>query len=88
MAFVSPLLSTIGLVCDILGAWFVAWELVAQFRGEEFESYSLIAEIKITATKSKSWLDWEMKRRTKMWCGLVLLTIGFILQMVAVWLPE
>lgn len=74
----AKVFNSAGLIFDIAGAWFVAWEVVNQYRG-----------IKVnvgwgaTGEDSEEYKQWEKKKLTKMSLGLGFLTIGFMLQIVS-----
>jgi hypothetical protein len=76
----GKVLSTIGLVFDILGAWLVAWEVVRQFSGIRIET--VWAKL---GDETPEYRDYEKSKFKMMWWGLGLLTIGFILQIAGIW---
>jgi len=45
----NPLITTIGLIFDLIGAWLVAWEIVQQYKGEKFAPVD-IANLNIDST--------------------------------------
>jgi hypothetical protein len=80
-------ITTIGLLLDICGAFLVASEVVRKFDGEQFKGTPSIDELGDPPKKSTEFMRWELSKFNNMKIGLFLLTIGFILQGVATWLP-
>lgn len=80
----SKIIGSIGLVFDIVGAIFVAYEVVNVYRGS------------ITGTINGTWnglgeptteyKEFESKKHKHMKIGLAFLIIGFILQIIALWI--
>lgn len=87
-------LNTIGLICDIFGAWFVAWEVVKQFQSKRYD----VSEISFVpenmgpgkqdqrVTETQDYQGWERRKYRRMKLGLGLLTVGFLLQILATWM--
>ena len=80
-------INSIGLFSDIIGAFFVSWEVVKQFRGNRFAeadigkapisgNYNLVHE-------SPEFQSFEKRKYTKMKTGLVFLVFGFSLQIIS-----
>ena len=76
-----------GLLCDIMGAFFVSSEVVKQFKGNKFNKtdignapisgdYDLVHE-------SPEFQSFEKCKYTKMKIGLVFLVTGFSLQILS-----
>jgi len=76
-----------GLICDIIGAFFVSSEVVRQFKGNKFDKadignapisgdYDLVHE-------SPEYQSFEKSKYTKMKIGLVFLVLGFSLQILS-----
>ncbi|MBW2621510.1 MAG: hypothetical protein JRD68_01270 [Deltaproteobacteria bacterium] len=80
---ISQIIGTIGLSCDIFGALLVAIEVFRIYRGE------------LTGTIEKTWQDlgkptfpflkFEKQNRRVMATGVGFLVVGFLLQIVALW---
>jgi len=81
------IINSIGLVCDIIGAVFVSFEVVNQFKGNKFNKtdignapisgdYDLVHE-------SPEYQSSEKSKYTKMKIGLVFLVFGFSLQILS-----
>jgi hypothetical protein len=58
----ARLLSTVGLIADIWGAWLVAWEVVRQFQGARFLPVKLRYGNPVEAQMSPEYEEYE---RTK-----------------------
>lgn len=74
----AKVVNSAGLLFDIAGAWFVAWEVVNQFRGNKTElTWDELGE------ETPEYKQWEKGKLTIMSLGLGCLTIGFILQIIS-----
>ncbi len=80
------LLNTIGLVFDIAGVWFLAYEVIKKFASSEFER-SLLPASKVLSPpspkKSEAFQCWQQRRGR---IGLGFLTLGFGLQILSNWI--
>jgi len=88
---VGPLVTTLGLLCDIAGAWLVAWEVVRQYRGKRFEAGGREEDPgwgPHPVRETEAFQTWELQKLTRMKWGLAFLTVGFLLQIVATWIPR
>ena len=75
------LVGSIGLMFDIIGAIFVAIEVVAVYRG------SLTGSTWKTINKpNEEYVSHEKRKRKFMAVGLGFLLLGFLLQIVALWM--
>lgn len=84
---IPEILNTVGLSLDIAGVWLVAYEFLLRREPQKSDVVSTYVDDKAVPEKlererKKFW--WE--RNIGKW-GLALLTLGFILQGVAAWLP-
>ncbi len=79
----SAWLSGIGIVLVLVGAWFVAFEVVAKFEGETHGGITSMGGI-TKIRKLGTYLKWERKRNIAMWAGLAFITVGSILQLIGV----
>jgi hypothetical protein len=74
-------INSIGLALDIVGAWFVAWEVVGRYKGDKFKE---VGGAKCGASPEDPQTDeykkYEKNKGLFMWFGISLLTIGFGLQ--------
>jgi hypothetical protein len=73
-------LSGSGIVLVLIGAWFVAYEVVAKFRGPTHGvsvSYGGAGPV----NKLGTFIAWEKKRNAAMWFGLGCITLGSFLQL-------
>ncbi|MBK1693696.1 hypothetical protein CKO09_02925 [Chromatium weissei] len=88
--YAHHLVSTFGLVLDIIGAWLVAYEVVNQYRGQQFEKSQNTPTRRLypdpAGNKTKEYNEWEKSKLTMMSFGLVLLTLGFAVQIAGVWI--
>lgn len=81
-------LTTVGLVLDIVGAWFIAYEVVVQYRGSKYEyevPYVFDGHMAGDPVESAGYIGYQARKHTRMWIGLGLLTLGFLLQIASVW---
>ena len=82
-----PLTTCLALLFDIIGACFVSWEVVNQYKGKRFKDVN-VGELDIDSTSEdivKEHPDYKFYETTKyykMKWGLYFLTIGFVLQIV------
>jgi hypothetical protein len=84
----APLLNIFGICCDIAGAFLVASEVVRQFHGDKYRGsaqMSFDSSIVITqqAQETEEFQAWDAKKYRNMKFGLTLLSLGFILQIIA-----
>ena len=76
----SVWLSGSGIVLVLIGAWLVAYEVVAKFHGETHGvnvPYGGIGKVQ----KLGIFVTWEKKRNAAMWLGLGCITLGSLLQL-------
>ena len=88
---VGPLLNTLGILCDIVGAWLVAWEVVRQYRGKRFQAGGRPDDLFFgphPVRETEAFEKWELQKLTRMKWGLAFLTVGFLLQIAATWIPR
>lgn len=83
------IVTSIGLLCDIAGAWLVAIEVFRVFRGPTTIDIGDSGAINggFIPASNPMFEKHEKKKHLFMWCGLALLLIGFVLQGVGAWLP-
>ena len=85
----QPLINSIGILFDIVGAWLVAWEVVREYKGQKHEVSTGIAMGEFVVgqkvKETKQLQAWERNQFVKMKTGLVLLTLGFMLQPISNW---
>lgn len=82
---IQAIINSVGLVLDIFGAGCVAFEVLNQFKGELTEvTVDNWKETKIE--KTKDYLKWEKKKQMIMTLGLLLLFLGFVLQILSNWI--
>jgi hypothetical protein len=80
-------INSIGLVFDIAGAWLVAWEVVRQYKGQQYGTGTVVSGLFSTSPpKTNEYKKWERNKYIKMKIGLCLLTIGFLFQIGSNWI--
>ena len=83
----QPFVNSVGLIFDIIGAWFVAWEVVREYKGNRQRiSHGIVMGISVFSQQiqnTQEFTEWEIKKYHKMKIGLFCLTIGFILQITS-----
>jgi hypothetical protein len=86
----SKSINSIGLFLDIVGAWFVAWEVVRQYKGNTHGISMAFGDFVNPSPKTKEYKSWVQNKYLKMKIGLGCLTIGFMLQIASNWvyLPD
>jgi hypothetical protein len=79
-----PLLGIAGILFDIVGAVLVAWEVVNQYRGKQFQDqFTFDPSVALAPPETESYKAWARLKFRRMKAGLVLLVFGFSLQLVA-----
>jgi len=79
-------LSSAGLVCDIIGAIFVAWEVVRQYEGKQFKTLPNKYGYEPVPEHTPEFETWERWKYFWMKVGLCFLLIGFCLQIIGIWI--
>lgn len=86
----APIVTTLGLVSDIVGAVLVASEVVRQYHGRRFtaggESDPMFGPTPVRETTEFS--SWQRGTYRRMKLGLGFLLVGFVLQIAGTWLPR
>jgi hypothetical protein len=82
------LINSTGLTLDIIGVWLVAIEIVFQFKGQTLKDPTIYCDGSMTKPEDteKYSRDKQIKHKA-MWFGLILLTVGFALQITSNHLP-
>lgn len=75
--------NTLGLICDIIGASFVASEVISQFKGKQFNPTPTVIDESPPPEKTEQFKEWEIKKYSHMKKGLLFLILGFYLQILA-----
>ncbi|MHB1609206.1 MAG: hypothetical protein ACYCXX_11345 [Acidiferrobacter thiooxydans] len=73
-------LSAAGICLVMVGAWFVAYEVVNQFEGETHGGVTSMGGL-TRIRKLGAFASWETKKNTAMWLGLILITLGSLAQL-------
>jgi len=86
----AALLNSVGLAFDIVGAFFVGYEVVQQFRGRKLDARGgWVAGAEVvdnSVAETTEYQRWERRKYRNMKWGLSLLTIGFLVQIVSNWI--
>jgi hypothetical protein len=83
-----PLINIVGICCDIVGAFFVATEVVRQFRGAKYKhgpAYppSIGPVAPPPPKETEEFTAWDLAKYRNMKIGLAFLLLGFALQILA-----
>jgi hypothetical protein len=83
----AAIITTIGLICDIVGAFLVAIEVVRVFRGATIIDTGGVGSLRgsFIPKPTPEFEAHENRKRRIMKLGLAFLFVGFVLQGVAVW---
>ena len=89
---IQAIINSIGIVFDIAGAWFVAYEVVQKFEGTKINvkggtpfGMRVFGQ---KAEETEDFKNWESKKYNVMKWGLGFLTIGFLLQLISNWIVK
>ncbi len=82
----SEVINTIGLGFDMIGAILVAYEVVNKFKGDAYVK-GMMQNGGHHGHKTKKYEGWQRKKLSGMRCGLYFLISGFLLQILATWIP-
>lgn len=79
-----PLLNMAGILLDIVGAVLVASEVLNQFRGKQYgATLTFDDSFTVPPVETEEHKRWAHLRNRNMKRGLVLLVLGFLLQILA-----
>ena len=73
-------LSAAGILLVMVGAWFVAYEVVRKFEGTTHGMVTPMGGIGHT-WKLAAFVSWEAEKNKAMWLGLILITLGSLAQL-------
>ena len=83
----APLLNIVGISCDIVGAFLIATEVVNQFNGQKFKRGPAYPPGLVVAppppTETDEFKAWDLAKYRYMRVGLIVLVLGFLIQIVA-----
>lgn len=87
---VRQIVTSAGLCADIVGAIFVAVEVVRQFPGPAYRTtVSTMFDPQVASSRTRKtpeFEQWESWKYSRMKWGLGCLLVGFVLQFIGVWL--
>jgi len=83
---ISKIVNSTGLCFDIVGAWLVAIEVVKQYKGQKHKGNPTWKDISDGPKETQEYEKWQLLNHKWMLRGLVLLTLGFLLQVASNWL--
>lgn len=84
MNITAPIINSIGLIFDIIGAILVAIEVVNNFKGIQYKDLpGGWCANNPAPEKTEEYEKWEKNKFKTMQCGLAFLIIGFALQFVS-----
>ena len=79
-----PLINIAGIVLDICGAFLVASEVVHKFHRRQYgDSFTFDSSVQFAPLQTEEYKKWAHLKERKMTIGLFLLTMGFVLQLIA-----
>jgi hypothetical protein len=79
-----PLLNIIGIILDITGAFFVAMEVVKQFRGAQYGGQiAFDRDFSSPPVETPQYKTWNRIKMRLMKIGLACLVLGFLFQLLA-----
>lgn len=81
----SKIINSIGLFCDIIGAWLVAIEIVKVYKGQKHMPNPTWQDVFDAPRETQDYKKWQLLTHKFMFLGLVLLTVGFLLQVASNW---
>ncbi|WP_276968201.1 hypothetical protein [Metallibacterium scheffleri] len=81
----SEYLTAGGIIFILLGAWLVAFEVVAKFEGQTHGGHAPYGGI-VKVEKLGIYKKWERKRNIAMWTGLACITLGSFLQLAGLFI--
>lgn len=78
-------LNIIGIMFDIIGAFFVAWEVAGQFKGDKYYKIGppQCGDWEPRSPETDEFIKYTKSKEFKMKLGLILLVIGFMLQILS-----
>jgi hypothetical protein len=83
MIYSSANINTLGLVFDIVGAFFVSTEVIKQYHHNKYVPPITWIELLSPQKESEEYKIWEKDKYLRMRIGLYFLTGGFLLQILS-----
>ncbi len=99
-ANLQAITNSVGVIFDIVGAFFVATEVVDQFQGKKFKVTPGVARTDYMGSnrtpvvvgqkteETDEYKGWELKKYWRMKVGLVFLALCFLLQLLSNWITK
>lgn len=85
---ITPQLASVGGIALVMvGSWLVAIELVIRFKGYAFKVINMTCDGSADTEKTAGFERWELRRARWMWAGLILITVGSLLQLFGTLAP-
>lgn len=86
----SQIWTTIGLVMDLLGAWLVAVEIIKKFNGPQTVDVGGVGTLGggFVPKPNPEFINYERIKHRWMAGGLLLLTLGFSMQIIGAWVSK
>ena len=76
-------LNSLGLIFDMLGAIFIAYEIWSPFKGKKYRDDVTFDESSEPVRETNIFSNWESRKYKLMFIGLCLLVVGFSLQLAS-----
>ena len=86
---ISKIINSLGLIFDIVGAWLIAWEIYNKFLDKKYKGGDggvICCGLEPGTYETEGYKNWEILRNKRMRFGLIILTLGFIFQILSNWL--
>jgi hypothetical protein len=82
---IYEIINTSGLLLDVAGAYYLASEVTKRFEGEKYKQGKICSGGSMRPVNTDDFDAWEIRHFSKMRRGLILLCVGFALQISTVW---
>lgn len=80
------LVAALGLLLDLVGACFVAYEVVLQYQGKKYRDIKNLSDINEQPIERPEYTAWQGRKYKFMLTGLVILFFGCAVQLLGLWL--
>jgi rRNA processing protein Gar1 len=83
----QKVINSVGLTFDIIGAVMVAYEVVQQFKDQQYKDIPIqCSEVGIRPAKTVEFEKFELNKYRHIKIGLLFLFIGFVFQILSNWI--